>query len=53
MTMTRDQRVAILEMSRKGVSSRQIAKTLKLSRSSVAKVIRLNTSEVPISQRAE
>jgi transposase len=53
MTMTRDQRAAILEMSRKGVSSRQIAKTLKLSRSSVAKVIRLNTSEVPVSQRAE
>lgn len=53
MTMTRDQRTAILELSRKGVSNRQIAKTLKLSRSSVAKVIRLSTSEVPVSQRAE
>ncbi len=53
MTMTRDQRAAILEIHKKGVSKRQIAKTLKLSRSSVAKVIRLASSEVPVSQRPE
>jgi transposase len=53
MTMTRDQRAAILEMHKQGVSKRKIARTLKLSRSSVAKVIRLSSSEVPVSQRAE
>ncbi len=53
MTMYRDQRAAILEMHKQGVSKRQIAKTLKLARGSVAKVIRLSSSEVPVSQRPE
>lgn len=53
MTMTQDQRAAILEMHKKGVSKRQIAKTLDLARGSVAKVIRLSSSEVPVSTRPE
>ena len=53
MTMSRDQRAAILELHKQGVSKRQIAKTLRLARGSVAKVIRLGSSEVPSSQRPE
>jgi transposase len=53
MTKSRDQRGTILELCKQGVSKRQIAKTLKIARGTVAKVIRLNTSEVPVSQRPE
>lgn len=53
MTISRDQRGAILELHKQGKSKRQIAKTLKIARATVVKVIRLNTSEVPVSQRPE
>ncbi len=53
MTMTRDQRAAILQMDKNGVSKRQIAKMLKIARASVAKVIRLETSDVPAIDRTE
>ncbi len=53
MTLKRDQRSAILELHKQGMGSRQIAKMLKISRGSVTKVIRLNSSEVPASQRTE
>jgi transposase len=53
VTIKRDQRGAILELYKQGKSKRQIAKTLKIARATVVKVIRLNTSEVPVSQRPE
>lgn len=53
MTISRDQRTTILELNRKGMSSRQIAKTLEIARGTVTKVLRLSSSEVPIIQRPE
>jgi transposase len=47
------QRTAILELSAKGVSKREIARVLQLSRLTVRKVLRSNSTQVPEIQRAE
>ena len=45
------QRAAILELSAKGLSARQIAKALKISRPSVKKVVGSGTETVPRASR--
>ena len=45
--LSKDQRIAILEMSKKGQRIRPIARTLKLSRKSVKEVIASQSSEPP------
>src|SRR5260370_36153427 len=47
------ERTAILELSAKGVSKREIARVLKLSRLTVRKVLRANSTQVPEIQRTE
>jgi arsenate reductase-like glutaredoxin family protein len=47
------QRTAILELSAKGVSKREIAQVLRLSRPTVRKVLRENSTNVPEIQQAE
>ena len=44
---------AILELSAKGVTKREIARVLQLSRPTVRKVLRSNSNQVPEIQRAE
>jgi len=51
--LSQAQRTAILELSGKGVSTREIARALKVSRLSVRKVLRSNSTAVPEIQRAE
>ena len=51
--LSQPQRTAILELKEKGVGTRQIASVLKVSRQSVRKVLRSNSSSVPEIQRAE
>jgi transposase len=51
--LSQAQRTAILEMSAKGVSKREIAQVLRLSRPTVRKVLRENSTNVPEIQRAE
>jgi predicted transcriptional regulator len=51
--LSQAQRTAILELSAKGVSKREIAHVLQLSRPTVRKVLRANSTEVPEIQRAE
>jgi len=51
--LSQAQRTAILELSAKGVSKREIARVLKLSRLSVRKVLRANSTNVPEIPRAE
>ena len=51
--MSQAQRTAILELSAKGVTKREIARVLQLSRQSVRKVLRSNSTNVPEIQRAE
>jgi predicted transcriptional regulator len=51
--LSQAQRTAILELSAKGVSKREIAQGLQLSRPTVRKVLRANSTEVPEIQRAE
>jgi len=51
--LSQAQRTAILELSAKGVSKREIAEVLRLSRPTVRKVLRSNSSNVPELQRAE
>src|SRR6266498_4893504 len=51
--LSQAQRTAILELSAKGVSKREIAQVLRLSRLTVRKVLRSNSSNVPEIQRAE
>jgi len=46
-------RTAIVELSAQGVRKRQIARVLKVSRLSVRKVLRSNSTSVPQIQRAE
>jgi transposase len=53
MALTRDQRAAILELHRQGVGTRTIAKTLKIARGSVTKVIRLQSRKPPPVARTE
>src|SRR5450432_4257819 len=51
--LSQAQRTAILELSAKGVSTREIAHVLRLSRLTVRKVLRENSTNVPEIQRAE
>jgi len=51
--LSQAQRTAILELSAKGVSKREIAHVLRLSRLTVRKVLRSNSTNVPEIQRAE
>ena len=51
--LSQAQRTAILELSANGVSKREIAEVLRLSRPTVRKVLRSNSSNVPELQRAE
>ena len=47
------QRTAILELQAKGVSKREIARVLQVSRPTVRKVLRSNSTNVPEIQRKE
>jgi transposase len=51
--LSQAQRTTILELSAKGVSKREIAHVLKLSRVTVRKVLAANSTSVPEIQRAE
>ena len=51
--LSQAQRTAILELSAKGVSKREIARVLRLSRLSVRKVLSSNSTDVPEIQRPE
>src|SRR5260370_13215876 len=51
--LSQAQRTAILELNAKRVSKREIARVLQLSRLSVRKVLRSNSTQVPEIQRAE
>ena len=51
--LSQAQRTAILELSEKGVSKREIARVLRLSRLSVRKVLSANSTDVPEIQRPE
>lgn len=51
--LSQAQRTAILELSAKGVSKHEIAQVLRLSRLSVRKVLRSNSTNVPEIQRTE
>src|ERR1035437_5328989 len=51
--LSQAQRTAILELSAQGVSKREIAQALRLSRLTVRKVLRENSTNVPEIQRAE
>jgi transposase len=51
--LSQTQRTAILELSAKGVSKREIAQVLQLSRQTVRKVLRANSTNVPEIRRAE
>jgi len=51
--LSQAQRTAILELSAKGATKREIARVLKLSRLTVRKVLRSNSTSVPEIQRAE
>jgi transposase len=46
-------RAAILELAKRGASIREIARTLKVSRGSVRKILRAGSAEVPRVERAE
>jgi transposase len=51
--LSQAQRTAILELNAKGVSKHEIAQVLRLSRLTVRKVLRSNSTNVPEIQRAE
>ena len=51
--LSQTQRTAILELSAQKVSKREIARVLRVSRLTVRKVLRENTSSVPEIPRAE
>src|SRR5215467_3271220 len=51
--LSQAQRTAILEMSAQGVSKHEIARLLRISRLSVRKVVRANSTSVPRIARAE
>lgn len=51
--LSQAQRTTILELSTQGVSKREIARVLGVSRVAVRKVLRSNSSTVPELQRAE
>ena len=51
--LSQAQRTTILELHAKGVSRREIAQVMQLSRQSVRKVLKANSTNVPPVQRAE
>ena len=51
--LSQNQRTTILELHNQGVSRREIARTLGLSRLSVRKVLKSNSSTLPVLVRAE
>ena len=51
--LSQAQRTAILELNAKGVSRREISRVLQVSRLTVRKVLRANSTSVPEIQRAE
>jgi transposase len=51
--LSQNQRAAILELDSRGVSKREIARVLKLSRVTVREVLRSGSAEVPMLSRAE
>ena len=51
--LSQAQRTAILELRAKGVSSREISRILKVSRLTVRKVVRSNSTNVPEMRRTE
>src|SRR5437763_7276689 len=51
--LSQNQRTTILELHAQGVSKREIARVLKISRLSVRKVLRANSAEVPKLLRPE
>src|ERR1700690_2956182 len=51
--LSQAQRTAILELNTKGVTKREIARVLKVSRLTVRKGVRENSTSVPEIQRAE
>lgn len=51
--LSQSQRTTILELNGKGVSRREIAQVLKLSRHSVRKVLKANSTSVPPIKRVE
>ena len=51
--LSQSQRATILELHAQGVKKREIARLLGISRLSVRKVLRSNSAQVPILQRAE
>ena len=51
--LSKGQRTAILELKAQGVSNREIARVMKISRLTVRKVVGSNSSEAPALERAE
>lgn len=51
--LSKGQRTAILELADQGVSHRQIARVMGISRRTVRRVVGSNSSEVPLLPRAE
>ena len=51
--LSQSQRATILELHAKGVKKREIARLLNVSRLTVRKVLRSNSAELPVLQRAE
>ena len=51
--LSQSQRTTILELHAQGVKKREIARVLGISRLTVRKVLRSNSTQVPILQRAE
>src|SRR5450755_1693756 len=51
--LSQAQRTTILELNAKGVSKREIARVLGVSRVAVRKVLRSNSAEIPELHRAE
>lgn len=51
--LSQSQRTTILQLHAQGVKKREIARLLSISRLSVRKVLRSNSAEVPLLQRAE
>jgi transposase len=51
--LSQEQRAAILELSAQGVAKREIARLLGISRSSIRKVLRSKSSNVPVLDRPE
>jgi DNA-binding NarL/FixJ family response regulator len=51
--LSQSQRTAILELHAQGVKKREIARVLGISRLTVRKVLRSNSTQVPVLQRAE